>query len=225
MTMLLASARRWRPWRRVPQSSTTRRSRALFMSAGIVDHETGTRDIRRPRRPDGAHADLGHAGAGGFRLHGRCSPAQRLPVEGDDAGGSGPHDLCRPAAALPMLATLAAVFSVAYSRALRALGTFPRPRRHDYPHHPHDPPQGHWLPVAVLVLPVIAIGLFPRQGSRCAGAAGRRSVVAGRCRTITSPFGTSDAGPRHEPRRLRWRWPAHPRYRRARGRACRPAAS
>ncbi len=62
----------------------------------------------------------------------------------------------------PVLATLAAVFSVAYS-ARFAFGTFLGPQRHDYPHHPHDPPAGMWLPVAVLVVPVIAIGLFPEQ--------------------------------------------------------------
>ncbi|OYX73541.1 MAG: cation:proton antiporter [Rhizobiales bacterium 32-66-11] len=60
----------------------------------------------------------------------------------------------------PVLASVAAVFSVAYS-ARFAIGTFLGPVRHDYPHHPHDPPLGLWLPVAVLVVPVIAIGLFP----------------------------------------------------------------
>ena len=35
------------------------------------------------------------------------------------------------------------------------------PKRDDYPHHPHDPPAGMWLPVAVLVVPVVLIGMAP----------------------------------------------------------------
>ncbi|MDP3897046.1 MAG: MnhB domain-containing protein, partial [Mesorhizobium sp.] len=31
----------------------------------------------------------------------------------------------------------------------------------DYPSHPHDPPAGMWVPVAVLVVLVVAIGLLP----------------------------------------------------------------
>jgi multicomponent K+:H+ antiporter subunit A len=34
-------------------------------------------------------------------------------------------------------------------------------RRDDYPHTPHDPPAGMWLPPALLVVLVVAIGLFP----------------------------------------------------------------
>ena len=38
---------------------------------------------------------------------------------------------------------------------------FSAAKRNDYPQHPHDPPFGMWLPVAVLVVPVVAIGLMP----------------------------------------------------------------
>jgi multicomponent K+:H+ antiporter subunit A len=55
---------------------------SLFMAAGIIDHETGTRDMRRLSAcaPD---ADHRHAGHGGQRGHGRRAAAQRLPVQGD----------------------------------------------------------------------------------------------------------------------------------------------
>ena len=59
---------------------------ALFMSAGIIDHEAHTRDIRRLgglRRADADH--LRDHGAGGA-VDGGHSAAERLPVEGNDAG-------------------------------------------------------------------------------------------------------------------------------------------
>jgi multicomponent K+:H+ antiporter subunit A len=67
---------------------------ALFMSAGIVDHEAGTRDIRGSA---GCWADADHRDAGDDRggVDGGRAAAQRLPVQGDDAGGGGAHRLCR----------------------------------------------------------------------------------------------------------------------------------
>ena len=44
------------------------------------------------------------------------------------------------------LATLAALLSVAYSFRF-VIAVFLGPTRDDYPHHPHDPPPGMWLPV------------------------------------------------------------------------------
>ena len=52
---------------------------SLFMAAGIVDHETGTRDLPAVRPVQG-HADHGHAGHGGGRVHGGRA-AQRLHLE------------------------------------------------------------------------------------------------------------------------------------------------
>ncbi len=56
---------------------------SLFMAVGIIDHETGTRDMRRLRRPVPLHADHRHAGHGGVRRDGRRAAAQRLPVQGN----------------------------------------------------------------------------------------------------------------------------------------------
>ena len=56
---------------------------SLFMAAGIIDHETGTRDMRRINglwRYMPLHRRAGHGRLGG---HGRGAAAQRLPVQGD----------------------------------------------------------------------------------------------------------------------------------------------
>ena len=56
---------------------------SLFMAAGIIDHETGTRDIRPPVRALPLHADHRDARDGRRRRDGGRAAAQRLPVEGD----------------------------------------------------------------------------------------------------------------------------------------------
>lgn len=133
---------------------------ALFMSAGIVDHEAGTRDIRRLgglmvlMPVTGTLALLAAASMAGVPLFNGFLSKEMMLEEAAHTSYLG-LDLL-----FPVLATVAAVFSVAYS-ARFAIGTFLGPVRGDYPHHPHDPPLGMWLPVAVLVVPVIAIGLFP----------------------------------------------------------------
>ena len=55
---------------------------SLFMAAGIIDHETGTRDMRKL---GAAQADAVHQRAGDHRLagDGRDPAAQRLPVQGN----------------------------------------------------------------------------------------------------------------------------------------------
>ena len=69
---------------------------SLFMSAGIIDHETGTRDMRRmgglfktmPRT-----SVLGHSGGG---IDGGRAAAERLPVEGNVLyGGRGARGISR----------------------------------------------------------------------------------------------------------------------------------
>lgn len=133
---------------------------ALFMSAGIVDHETGTRDIRRLgglvwlMPVTGTLALLASASMAGVPLFNGFLSKEMMLEEAAHTAYLGLDFL------FPVLATVAALFSVAYS-ARFAFGTFLGKARHDYPHHPHDPPMGMWLPVAVLVVPVIAIGILP----------------------------------------------------------------
>jgi multicomponent K+:H+ antiporter subunit A len=133
---------------------------ALFMGAGIIDHETGTRDIRRlggllTLMPITATLVLiaSASMAGIAPLNGFLSKEMMLEQALQTSYAGIPW-------LFPVMVGLATLFSVAYSVRL-AVRVFFGPKRHDYPAHPHDPPAGMWLPVAVLVVLVVAIGLLP----------------------------------------------------------------
>ena len=133
---------------------------ALFLNAGIVDHETGTRDIKRLGGLFGLMPIAGTlalvAGlsmAGIPPLNGFISKEMMLYEAADTVWLGQPW-------VFPVLATLGATLSVAYS--LRYIvHVYFGPRRDDYPKKPHDPGIGLWGPPAVLVALVIAIGLAP----------------------------------------------------------------
>lgn len=133
---------------------------ALFMSAGIVDHEVGSRDIRHlgglaNLMPVTATlATLAAASMAGVPLlNGFLSKEMMLEAAAHtEWAGQG--------WVVPLFATLGAVFSVAYSFRY-VVHVFFGPRRDSYPNHPHDPPVGMWLPPALLVVLVVLIGLFP----------------------------------------------------------------
>ena len=133
---------------------------ALFMTAGIVDHEAGTRDARRlgglaAFMPVTATlATLAAASMAGLPpLNGFLSKEMMLE-EAVHTPWGGTSWL------LPLGATIGALCSVAYSFRY-IFHVFFGPRRDDYPRHPHDPPAGMWLPPALLVGLVVAIGLLP----------------------------------------------------------------
>ena len=142
---------------------------ALFLCAGIVDHETGTRDAQPPGRPALADADHRHAGHGRRRLDGRPAAAQRLPLQGDDARGRGAHRLSGLALAGAGARDRWARCCRSPTRSASSPPSSSGRTRDDYPHHPHDPPPGMWLPVAVLVVP----GRADRRGAGPGRAAGR----------------------------------------------------
>ncbi len=133
---------------------------ALFMTAGIIDHEAHTRDIKRlgglrVLMPVtfiiGAIAALSMAGVA--PLNGFISKEMMLEETLHTDWAGSPY-------VLPVLATVGALLSVAYS--LRFIvHVFFGPVRDDYPHKPHDPPFGMWAAPALLVLGVVGIGLFP----------------------------------------------------------------
>jgi multicomponent K+:H+ antiporter subunit A len=133
---------------------------ALFMSAGIVDHEAHTRDIKRL-------GGLRHlmpvtfaivciaalSMAGIPPLNGFLSKELMLEEAVHTVWLGNPW-------VLPALATIGAMFSVAYS--FRLIGhVFLGPVRDDYPHKPHDPGFGMWAAPAFLTVLVVAIGLVP----------------------------------------------------------------
>ncbi|MCA1790480.1 MAG: DUF4040 domain-containing protein, partial [Thioalkalivibrio sp.] len=134
---------------------------ALFMNAGIVDHETGTRDIKRLGglmflMPITATlAMVAAASMAGLPLLNGFLSKEMMLEEASHTVWAG------NIWAVPLLATLGAVFSVAYAFRF-IVHVFFGPKRQDYPSaRPHDPPAGLWLPPALLVALVVLIGLFP----------------------------------------------------------------
>jgi multicomponent K+:H+ antiporter subunit A len=133
---------------------------ALFMSAGIVDHETHTRDIRRL---GGLRhlmpitfviASLAALSMAGIPLlNGFLSKEMML----EEAYGTALFGIPW---LVPVMATVGSLFSAAYC--FRFIShTFMGPKRVDYPATPHDPPAGLWLPPAFLVVLVVTIGVAP----------------------------------------------------------------
>ena len=147
---------------------------AMFMSAGIVDHETGTRDVRqlgglrRLMPVTSALAIVAAASMAGVPLLNGFLSKEMMLEEAAHTVYAGQAWL------FPLLATVGAALSVAYSARL-VVRVFLGPERKDYPKHPHDPPVGMWLPVAILVVPIIAIGVLP---ATFAGAIVERTAFA-----------------------------------------------
>ncbi|MFN3514953.1 MAG: monovalent cation/H+ antiporter subunit A [Phenylobacterium sp.] len=133
---------------------------ALFMNAGIVDHETHTRDIKQmgglaKLMPISAGIAVlaGGAMAGLPPLNGFISKEMMLeealhtPVAGQ-------------AWLLPALTGLGALLSAAYS--LRYIwGVYFAPAGSAAAGKPHDPPPGLWGPSGLLAIVVVAVGLAP----------------------------------------------------------------
>jgi multicomponent K+:H+ antiporter subunit A len=133
---------------------------SLFMATGIVDHETGTRDLKRLnglRRAMPITALLALVAAGAMAgvplLNGFLSK-EMFFEESITAGGSNGLQF-----ALPLLATLASLFSVAYSvRFIREV--FFGPPNDDLPRTPQEPKR-MLVPGALLVVTCLLVGMFP----------------------------------------------------------------
>jgi multicomponent K+:H+ antiporter subunit A len=134
---------------------------SLFMAAGIIDHETGTRDIRRLSglyrfMPITATLAVVAAAAmaGVPLLNGFLSKEMFFAETIADHVDSVLDD------ALPYIVTLAAMFSVTYS--LRFIhGVFFGPAPVDLPRSPHEPPRWMLAPVGLLVLACLVVGIIP----------------------------------------------------------------
>ncbi|EIK51892.1 putative monovalent cation/H+ antiporter subunit A [Stutzerimonas stutzeri TS44] len=135
---------------------------SLFMAAGIIDHETGTRDMRRI---NGMWKYMPHtamlamvaslAMAGVPLLNGFLSKEMFF------AETLNQHLLGSFYWAIPALATIASAFSVAYS--LRFIhDVFFNGEPIDLPKYPpHEPARYMKIPVEVLVLLCLLVGMFP----------------------------------------------------------------
>ena len=131
---------------------------SLFMAAGIIDHESGTRDLRLLR---GLHKALPYTStlaivasasmAGVPFLNGFLSK-EMFFAESTLVGGG--ENWWMSVAAVAM-----GVFSVAYS--LRFISVFFGKLPADLPRTPHEPP--HWMrfPVELLVLLCLIVGIAP----------------------------------------------------------------
>lgn len=135
---------------------------SLFMGAGIIDRESGTRDIRRLSglyhfMPITATLSMVAAAAmaGVPLLNGFLSKEMFYSEALQVAGPSRFLDR-----ALPFIAVLWGAFSVAYS--LRFIhGVFFGPAPADLPRTPREPP--HWMrfPIEFLVLACVLVGVLP----------------------------------------------------------------
>ena len=128
---------------------------SLFMAAGIIDHETGTRDIRRLSGLNRSMpfttrlAMVAAAAMAGVPLLNGFISKEMFFAEALTAQ-----------AALPLAAMLGSAFSVTYS--LRFIhGAFFGPDPVDLPREPHEPPSWMRFPVEILVLVCIMVGVLP----------------------------------------------------------------
>jgi len=135
---------------------------SLFMAAGIIDHEAGTRDIRLL---SGLHRSMpftarlamvaAAAMAGVPLLNGFLSKEMFFAEALDAPTPTGwIYDL------MPVAAVVASAFAVTYS--LRFIhGAFFGPDPVGLPRQPHEPQSWMRLPVEVLVLACIVVGILP----------------------------------------------------------------
>ncbi|MDB5751424.1 MAG: phaA [Ramlibacter sp.] len=152
---------------------------SLFMSVGIIDHETGTRDMRRL---DGLFRSMPYTGtlaivacgamAGVPLLNGFLSKemffAETVFITGNLWLEYG----------LPLVATVAGLFAVVYSLRFGHDVFFGRPPQ-GLPRKPEEPP--HWMrvPVELLVAGCVLVGVAPALVIGPALEAAARPVVGG----------------------------------------------
>jgi multicomponent K+:H+ antiporter subunit A len=150
------------------------------MAAGVVDHETGTRDIRRlnglmrfmPRTGILALVASG-AMAGVPLLNGFLSKEMFFA----ETVFMSSHPSVE--VALPVLATLAAVFAVVYSLRF-GYDVFFGPPSTDLPRKPEEAPRWMRTPIELLVLSCLIVGVAPAASIGSSLATAARPVVGGR---------------------------------------------
>jgi multicomponent K+:H+ antiporter subunit A len=135
---------------------------SLFMAAGIIDHETGTRDIRRLSglwrfMPiTAALAMVAAAAMAGVPLLNGFLSKEMFFAETIEI-----HDNSFVDQALPYIVTVASMFTVAYSlRFIRDVFFGPPPQ--GLPHTPGEPPFLMRFPAELLVLACLLVGIVPR---------------------------------------------------------------
>lgn len=131
---------------------------SLFMTAGIIDHETGTRDLRvlrglRHSLPVTATLAIVASGAmAGVPLLNGFLSKEMFFAETIHVGGDRHWWMSIAAVAMGM-------FSVAYS--LRFISVFFGEPSQGLPRVPHEPPRWMRFPVELLVLTCLVVGIAP----------------------------------------------------------------
>ena len=135
---------------------------SLFMAAGIIDHETGTRDMRRLSGllrylpATGILAMVASAAMAGVPLLNGFISKEMFFAEAVETHADSLLDRT-----LPYVATLAGAFSVAYSlRFIHVVFFGPPPVDLPKP-EPHEPPRWMRFPVEFLVLACLVVGIIP----------------------------------------------------------------
>jgi multicomponent K+:H+ antiporter subunit A len=152
---------------------------SLFMAVGIIDHETGTRDMRRldglyPYMPGTAKLAMVAcaAMAGVPLLNGFLSKemffAETVFVQAQPWIEYG----------LPAAATVYGVFAVVYSLRFGHDVFFGAPPR-DCPRTPHEPVRWMRVPIELLVLACLVVGIVPQWAVGDVLAAAAQPVVGG----------------------------------------------
>jgi len=134
----------------------------LFMAAGVIDHETGTRDLRRLSGlfrflpVTATLAMVASAAMAGVPLLNGFLSKEMFFAEAVETHADSWLDTV-----LPYIATVASAFSVAYSiRFIHMVFFGPPPVDLPKP-HPHEPP--HWMrfPIEFLVVACLVVGIVP----------------------------------------------------------------
>jgi multicomponent K+:H+ antiporter subunit A len=152
---------------------------SLFMAAGIIDHESGSRDMRKLnglfwRMPYTAVLAMVAAGAmAGVPLLNGFLSKEMFFAETLQSGGAGTWGTL-----LPLAATLSGVLAVAYS--LRFIhDVFFNGEPVGLTREPHEPPRWMKLPVELLVALCLLVGMAPAWTVAPFLAAAAEAVVPG----------------------------------------------
>ncbi|MBK6745586.1 monovalent cation/H+ antiporter subunit A [Ottowia sp.] len=135
---------------------------SLFMAAGIIDHETGTRDVRRlsglfKAMPITATlAFVASAAMAGVPLLNGFLSKEMFFAETVDLSSIPWLDY-----GLPVAATVAGIFAVVYSLRF-SVDVFLGPLAKNLPLVPHEPARWMRVPIEVLVLLCLTVGIFPQ---------------------------------------------------------------
>jgi multicomponent K+:H+ antiporter subunit A len=152
---------------------------SLFMAVGIIDHETGTRDMRRldglihAMPITGSLAIVACAAMAGVPLLNGFLSKEMFFAEAVLVRSQRWVEI-----GLPVAATVAGAFAVVYSLRF-GHDVFFGPLARDLPRKPHEPVKWMRVPVELLVLACVVVGVLPAWSIGALLEAAARPVVGG----------------------------------------------